>query len=541
MIKAQRFFVQVQGRTVHYRRWGEGPAVLAIHGSPQSSRAIALQATALAEAGLCVIAPDTPGNGLSDPLPQAEPTTADYADALVACADALNLGRVGLYGFHTGASVACAFAAMQPDRTAAIAFDGLPCWTEAERADYLANYLAPFHPAWDGSHMAWLWARLEEQTVFFPWHAPIPANRMDYDVAPLTALHLNAIDLLDAGDHYRAPYRSAFTFRPDDWLPAITAPMLLAAVADDPLAQHLSRPPLDRLQGKAFADKPAIVSGCTAHLAAYPGDIAPEATHSDDRGFVSVDGRSVAWRGSFAGEGRPLVLLHGAGDSSETFAPLLAALAGRRPVIAFDLPGHGASGDDWVEPPQTVETFTDIILAACKTLGINAPTIAGQGFGGQIAARALATKRAKGAGLLGVSAHTAIEAADYARYGAPSLAAEWDGAHLLRAFRVARWQQLFSPWFARDRFHAIPQGSLAPQDVHARAIRLLKAGDRWTSTVQAEALFDLRTVARELDDLTVFAVEGDPSSAPERVERLGRPAIPLPSAPALWAPALKAL
>lgn len=541
MTKAQRFFVQVEGRTVHYRRWGHGPAVLAIHGSPQSSRAVALQAAALVAAGLCVIAPDTPGNGLSDPLPLAEPTTADYADALIAFADALGLGKVGLYGFHTGATVACAFAAKQSERTAGVAFDGLPCWSEAERADYLAHYLAPFHPAWDGSHMAWLWARLEEQTVFFPWHAPTAANRMDYDVAPLAALHLNAIDLLDAGDDYRAPYRSAFTFRPKDWLAAIRAPMLLAAVADDPLAQHLTRAPLDGPEHAIFANKPAIFAGCARFLADNPGDVAPASSHAADRGFASVGSRAIAWRGSLSGEGRPLVLLHGAGDSGDVFVPMLDALARRRPVIALDLPGHGASGDDWETAPDSVEDLAEVVHDTCRALGLSALAIAGQGLGGQIATRLLASGRAQAAGLLGVSAHTALEAADYARRGAPSLAAEWDGGHLLRAYRVARWERLFSPWFARDRAHAVQQGSLAPADVHARATRLLKAGDRWTSAVQAEALFDLRTAARGLENLTVFAAEGDPLSTPARIERLGRPATSLASDRTTWAQAFETL
>ena len=72
-----RHWVEVAGRQVFYRRFGTGPAVLALHGSPQSSRAIAPAARAIAAQGLCVIAPDTPGAGGSTPLAGEDLTSAD--------------------------------------------------------------------------------------------------------------------------------------------------------------------------------------------------------------------------------------------------------------------------------------------------------------------------------------------------------------------------------------------------------------------------------------------------------------------------------
>ena len=43
------------------------------------------------------------------------------------------------------------------------------------------------------------------------------------------------------------------------------------------------------------------------------------------------------------GEGRPLVLVHGFGGELNTWRPLVASLRTNRPVLAVDLPGHGAS------------------------------------------------------------------------------------------------------------------------------------------------------------------------------------------------------
>ena len=43
------------------------------------------------------------------------------------------------------------------------------------------------------------------------------------------------------------------------------------------------------------------------------------------------------------GEGRPIVLVHGFGGELNTWRPLVASFRSNRPVLAVDLPGHGAS------------------------------------------------------------------------------------------------------------------------------------------------------------------------------------------------------
>ncbi len=44
-----------------------------------------------------------------------------------------------------------------------------------------------------------------------------------------------------------------------------------------------------------------------------------------------------------AGEGEPLVLVHGLGGAAANWVELAPALARRRRVLVPDLPGHGAS------------------------------------------------------------------------------------------------------------------------------------------------------------------------------------------------------
>ena len=57
-----RHFIDINGRQVHYRRAGSGPALLLIHQSPQNSR-MWLEMIARYAPHFTVIAADTPGCG----------------------------------------------------------------------------------------------------------------------------------------------------------------------------------------------------------------------------------------------------------------------------------------------------------------------------------------------------------------------------------------------------------------------------------------------------------------------------------------------
>jgi pimeloyl-ACP methyl ester carboxylesterase len=449
----ERGFVTVDGRRVLIRRYGKGPAVLVIHGSPQSSRAVEAVCRAIAARGLTALAPDTPGAGASDPLPLGDPDSADFARALHRLVETLGLSRVGFYGFHTGAATAATFAALYPNSTAALVCDGLPAWTEAERVSFLADYLPPFEPRWDGSHMAWLWARMEAQTVFFPWHSTDPAERMAMAVSSPEHIHANAMDLLATGDAYRPVYRAAFTFRAEAVADRMPPHSLIACAASDILAAHLDRPALAG-RGVILPDIPALHAAAAEHLATHPGDPAPDRIGD---GFLSLGDERLAVHRLSDGSGRPLVMLHDAGG----FAADLTPPEGR-PVIALDLPGHGLSSEGWTGPidwPETVHAALDVLnLSDAEIMGVGA---------GSVLASILTGGELQADRVLGLPDP------------APSLAPEWDGAHLLRAFRVAAWERLFDPWHRRDPAHRIDR----PADLaatHARAVSLLRAHRRWS-------------------------------------------------------------
>ena len=274
----------LDGRAVHYRRAGRrgAPAVLLLHGSPESASALHGVAAAL-EGRFDVIAMDTPGNGLSTPLAETEPDSAAFARHVLAVLDAFGVSRAGLYGFHTGAGTAMSAALIAPERISALALDGYAVWTKAERAALLREYCVVYPPVWDGSHLARIWARLDEQLIFFPWHDRRLAARMDLPPTPMETRLRRLRDWLTAWETYPAAYLSAFRRAGEIGPDRTEVPTLIGAMARDPLDVHV-----DRLTGVSPAvrlrhwgeDRDKALAEIADHLSAHPG--APAANDPND-------------------------------------------------------------------------------------------------------------------------------------------------------------------------------------------------------------------------------------------------------------------
>jgi pimeloyl-ACP methyl ester carboxylesterase len=67
------------------------------------------------------------------------------------------------------------------------------------------------------------------------------------------------------------------------------------------------------------------------------------------------------------GEGDAVVCVHGLGGSTNTFTPLMPALARQR-VIRLDMPGSARSHR--VEGPLTIERFVETLLSVCTRLNV---------------------------------------------------------------------------------------------------------------------------------------------------------------------------
>jgi pimeloyl-ACP methyl ester carboxylesterase len=102
------------------------------------------------------------------------------------------------------------------------------------------------------------------------------------------------------------------------------------------------------------------------------------ATHN---GYVPVGDLSMYYE--IHGEGRPLVVLHGAYMSIDSIGPLLPGLAETRQVIGLEQQGHARTAD--IDRPITYEQMADDTAAAVRHLGIENADFLGYSMGGAIA------------------------------------------------------------------------------------------------------------------------------------------------------------
>jgi pimeloyl-ACP methyl ester carboxylesterase len=83
------------------------------------------------------------------------------------------------------------------------------------------------------------------------------------------------------------------------------------------------------------------------------------------------------------GDGRPLVLLHGAYMTIDLMGALLTGLAATRQVIAVEQQGHGRTAD--IDRPITYEQMADDTAALMQHLGVEDADVVGYSMGGGVA------------------------------------------------------------------------------------------------------------------------------------------------------------
>lgn len=421
-------------RRVHYRRCGKGPALLLVHQSPRSSAEFTGLMRKWGSHFTC-IAPDTPGFGHSDPLPDT-PDIADYADALCAFLDALGLEACPAYGFHSGAIILVAALKRQPRRFRCLALGGYAIWTDAEMRHFGDRYLPPFKPSAYGEHLVWLWNRMLEQSWVFPWFDLRQEARLPVAHADVQRVAQAVSDMLDSGDAYRAGYGAVLRAKRDLPPPdACVPPCLISAYDGDPLQEHIDR--LGELPGGWSAVKVSTPNDhheiSLAFLRQYGGtDPCPAPAEDPDEGWLLLDGRLIHWRGEAGGK----LMLHA--PASELAEP-------QRGFVAIDLPGHGQSDD--------FEDMAGAIEASAQMLNTH------------------------------VEDWPAPPCGDPDRLY-PDMTPDRFGLYLQRAWQTARAEAFFAPWYEASATHAIPldPDALAPEALQRRARARIRAGNaarRW--------------------------------------------------------------
>jgi 2-hydroxy-6-oxonona-2,4-dienedioate hydrolase len=96
----------------------------------------------------------------------------------------------------------------------------------------------------------------------------------------------------------------------------------------------------------------------------------------------TVEVQELSTRYLVAGEGPPMVLLHGVGTSAGEWSWVLPELARSHRVYALDLPGYDGS----FEPPDYAPAFTASFIGSfLDAVGVESAVVVGNSFGGLVA------------------------------------------------------------------------------------------------------------------------------------------------------------
>jgi pimeloyl-ACP methyl ester carboxylesterase len=107
----------IAGLRFHLRDEGSGPAVILLHGFPDTGDLWRHQVPALVEAGFRVLAPDLRGRGRTEaPTEVAEYGLTRSAADVAGILDQLGIGRAHVVGHDFGAATAWLVASLFPDR-----------------------------------------------------------------------------------------------------------------------------------------------------------------------------------------------------------------------------------------------------------------------------------------------------------------------------------------------------------------------------------------------------------------------------------------
>jgi len=500
MLKIESHYLAVEGRRVRYRRCGEGPPLVMMHGSPGDSAVVAEEMAAAAAQFTC-IALDTPGFGGSDPLPGEVLTVKDLARATAAAMAALELPPARVYGTHTGAAIGAELGAGWPDQVSGLVLEGLPIFTEDEIKALFDGYFAPMVPSPLGGQLIETWIRFRDQFTWFPW--------LSRDVRRLNPVDRPTPDEIDqwvsmfyrSCKTYGPAYKAACYYGHGAYVAAeaLRVPTVFMASAEDMLFPHLDRlPPLrpnQRIERLAY-DPAAKFQAIARFAASLPGSDAPLARppsrlagRDPAKGFVEAAHGQVFVRAYGDPERPAVILLHGAPGTGLKLEAQARALSARAYVLVPDLPGVGES--DAPSPDQPIlEAAVDAVRAVADRLGLDGFILAATGCGCATAAgfAALGDPRVKAVLLEDPPTPDAATADRIA----PPIELSPEGAHWLKAWLMLRDDQIYRPWFdGRVSAQRKTQGNFDAGWLHDQTVALMTSRATYHRLPRAAHVFDI--------------------------------------------------
>lgn len=503
--------VDVPHGEVHFRYGGSGPVVVLLHESPRSSVVHIPSIEWLGE-HFTVLALDTPGYGLSSPLPIDQPTIADFSRSLAETLAALGVGRCAIYGHHTSSKIALQFAVDHPDRAALTILDGLSLPVDQPDEEYLRRYLRPFAPTADGDYIVREWTRALDFHRYFPWFHLAGESRIAMALPDDLALHEFATDVFVAGDHWRGAYGAALRYAALPVIQRLDSPTVFMCRQGDVLYRDLERLPLTMPNGCRVARVPdapgawrnqlfGLLRDASARLQGWQRpSLAMPSVHWERHRYVDLlHGQvRVGLRGASSSE-PPVLLLHDLPGSPKQMDTLAAELATDRLVVTPQLPGLGESDP---LPSPTLGAYVSVLDETLEALNCDRVDVVAEGLG-TVLACALAANRPKRVRRLVLDGVPMIRSRDrkrYVRSYCPPLVPDRAGTHLLRLWEQLRTAQMTWPWFERDPGAArIRTPGIDATALHAALVDAMKQPGNYGDAARAALEAAVRDILRGIE------------------------------------------
>lgn len=175
--------------------------------------------------------------------------------------------------------------------------------------------------------------------------------RLNYAQGDIAEVLSALMDIGEAGEVIAdAAPSSAPTASPE---PDTTAPAGAAASVAAPVdgASHRSSPLARRVAGERGINIRDLAGSGPGGAVVLRDVAAAQAGTPDATGPLEL--RSLQ-----AGQGMPIVFLHGFGSDLSSWRPLIGGIASHAPMLAIDLPGHGAS---MAHPADSFDDIVDLV------------------------------------------------------------------------------------------------------------------------------------------------------------------------------------
>jgi pimeloyl-ACP methyl ester carboxylesterase len=260
-----RHLVNINGHYWHYRQAGNGPVVMLLHASPRNS-AMFVPLMELLSQRFTVIAPDTPGYGMTDSLSVVPQSVADYLPHFRAFFRAVTNSKFSIYGTATGAQLGIGYAYTYPDDVVQLFLDNAAHFDDEERNEILASYFPDLSPQPDGSHLTQVWQMASQFFSFFPWFKNTEAHRVSTYTPTVEMINTAAMEFLQAGPHYDAAYRAAFEHEKAENIAKVSVPTTLFRWKGAMLLQYI-----DGLIERGLPANVVVVETEAAIAARYEG------------------------------------------------------------------------------------------------------------------------------------------------------------------------------------------------------------------------------------------------------------------------------